>query len=169
VDTAVRHPEVVRLAQVERSGTDQAGLLHEGLEENGHLVVHVAVKWVCHRCHVVLAHPDLVVAVEAQRLAPGDKSLKLGGGWTEHHSSHISQRTAEVRQPRWPVSRREGTVGPLGATPEAAGRSCRPAGKSQATMASSELAGWSRPGVGPSHRAYDLAEEGRDSTGQGAG
>jgi len=36
-------------------------------------------------------------------------------------------------------------------------------------MVWSELAGWSRLGVGRKHRACDLVEEGRGSAGRGAG
>ena len=52
------------------------------------------MKWVRHWRHVVLAFPDLVKGVEAQRLPPGDKRLKFGWGRPEHHCAHETRLLA---------------------------------------------------------------------------
>jgi hypothetical protein len=85
----IRHPVVVRFAEVERVGADQAGGVGERCQQNSELGADVAVGGVGGRCHVVGALPHLVERVDAERPTALNQSLELSGAWPQHDRLHV--------------------------------------------------------------------------------
>src|SRR4029077_7380562 len=89
VVATVRHPVVVRFAEVERIGAEQAGGVGEWCKEHGELSADVAVSGVSGRCHVVGALPHLVERVDAERPTALNQSLELPGGGPQYDRLHV--------------------------------------------------------------------------------
>jgi hypothetical protein len=88
VIAAVGHPVIVRFPEVERTGTDQSGLLGVRTQKLGQHVVEVTMPGVRRRSHVVLALPDLVEAIESEPVPPPEELFQLRRTLSEQDRLH---------------------------------------------------------------------------------